>query len=70
MPFNLGFRHTADKLTETKELADQLCANRAEESWTYMYCVVCLYCCVSLLYSPFSSIHYTLLPVLIVKALS
>lgn len=46
MPFNLGFRHTADKLTETQELADQLCANRAEESRTYMYCVVCLYRCI------------------------
>lgn len=46
MPFNLGFQHTADKLTETKELADQLCANRAEESRTYMYCVVCLYRCI------------------------
>ncbi|KAL0048944.1 hypothetical protein WJX82_002927 [Trebouxia sp. C0006] len=46
MPFNLGFRHTADKLTETKELADQLCANRAEESQTYMYSIVCLYRCI------------------------
>ncbi|DBA68459.1 hypothetical protein WJX79_009497 [Trebouxia sp. C0005] len=46
MPFNLGFRHTVDKLTEAKELADQLCANRAEESRTYMYCVVCLYRCI------------------------
>jgi len=56
MPFNLGFRHTADKLTETKKLADQLCANRAEESRTYMYCVVCLYRCVSLLYTVFSAL--------------
>ncbi len=56
MPFNLGFRHTADKLTETKELADQLCANRAEESRTYMYCVVCLYRCVSLPYTVFAAL--------------
>ncbi len=71
MPFNLGFRHTADKLTEIKELADQLCANRAEESRTYMYSIVCLYPCVSLFpYSPFSSIYRTSLPLLIVKALA
>ncbi len=56
MPFNLGFRHTADKLTETKELADQLCANRAEESRTYMYSIVCLYRCVSLPYTVFAAL--------------
>lgn len=59
MPFNLGFRHTADKLTETQELADQLCANRAEESRTYMYCVVCLYRCVSLSYTVLSVLFTT-----------
>jgi len=52
MPFNRGFIHTVDKLTETKEFADQLCANRAEESRTYMYCGICLYRCVSLFLLP------------------
>ena len=56
MPFNLGFRHTADKLTETNELADQLCANRAEESQTYMYSIVCLYRCGRLSYTAFSAL--------------
>ncbi|KAL0031337.1 hypothetical protein WJX79_004570 [Trebouxia sp. C0005] len=43
LPFNLDMRSTASKLTETKEWADQLCANRAEESRAYLYCGVCLY---------------------------
>lgn len=66
MPFNLGFRHTADKLAETKELADQLCANRPEESRTYMYSIVCLYRYVSLPYTVFAALftvcccHYSL----------
>ncbi|DBA68457.1 TPA: hypothetical protein ACH3X2_013747 [Trebouxia sp. C0005] len=49
LPFNLDMRSTASKLTETKEWADQLCANRAEESRAYLYCGVCLYQGVSLL---------------------
>ncbi len=48
-PFNLDMKSAADKLTETKEWAEQLCANRAEESRAYLYCAVCLLRGVSLL---------------------
>ena len=41
-PFNLDIKFTANKLAETKEWADQLCANRAEESRAYLYCTICL----------------------------
>jgi len=49
LPFNLDIKSTANKFTETKEWADQLCANRAEESRAYLYCAVCLLRGVSLL---------------------
>ncbi|DBA92184.1 TPA: hypothetical protein ACH3X1_015897 [Trebouxia sp. C0004] len=42
LPFNLDIKSSANKFTETKEWADQLCANRAEESRAYLYCGVCL----------------------------
>ena len=43
LPFNLDFKSTANKLAETKEWADQLCANRAEESRAFLTCGFCLY---------------------------
>lgn len=43
LPFNSNFKSSANKLVETKEWADQLCANRAEESRAYLYCGVCLF---------------------------
>ena len=46
--FNHGYRHVADKLVETTEVAEQLCANRYEETQVYMYCSFCLFRCVSL----------------------
>ena len=49
LPFNLDMKSAADKSTETKEWAEQLCANRAEESRAYLYCAVCLLRGVSLL---------------------
>ncbi len=49
LPFNLDMKPAANKLTETKEWAEQLCANRAEESRAYLYCAVCLLRGVSLL---------------------
>ena len=45
--FNHGYQHVADKLVETTEVAEQLCANRYEESQVYMYCGFCLFRCVS-----------------------
>lgn len=45
--FNHGYRYTADKLVETTEVAEQLCANRFEETQVYMYCGFCLFRCVS-----------------------
>lgn len=47
--FNHGYQHVADKLVETTEVAEQLCANRTEESQVYMYCGFCLFRCVSFL---------------------
>lgn len=47
--FNHGYQHVADKLMETTEVAEQLCANRTEESQVYMYCGFCLFRCVSFL---------------------
>jgi len=49
LPFNLDFKSTANKLAETKEWADQLCANRAEESRAFLTCGFCLYRGVSFL---------------------
>lgn len=46
--FNHGYQHVADKLVETTEVTEQLCANRYEESQVYMYCGFCLFRCVSL----------------------
>ena len=46
--FNHGYQHVADKLIETTEVAERLCANRHEESQAYMYCGFCLFRCVSL----------------------
>ncbi|DBA92181.1 hypothetical protein WJX77_001073 [Trebouxia sp. C0004] len=43
LPFNLDFKSTTNKLAETKEWADQLCANRAEESRAFLTCGFCLY---------------------------
>ena len=43
LPFNVDYKSSARKVTETKEWADQLCANRAEESQAYLYCSFCLY---------------------------
>lgn len=47
LSFHSGFRHTADQLALTKEVADQLCANHAEESLVYMGYGFCLFRCVS-----------------------
>jgi len=41
-PFQLDFKHTADKLAETKEWADALCTNRANESRAFVYAKICL----------------------------
>ncbi len=41
-PFNLDIKSTANKLAETQDWADQLCANRAEESRAYLFCTICL----------------------------
>ena len=41
-PFNLDIKSTANKLAETKDWADQLCANRVEESRAYLFCTICL----------------------------
>lgn len=46
--FNHGYRYIADKLVETTEVAEQLCANRFEEAQVYMYCGFCLFRCVRL----------------------
>ena len=41
-PFQLDFKHTTDKLAETKEWADALCTNRANESRAFVYAKICL----------------------------
>ncbi|KAA6423364.1 MAG: hypothetical protein FRX49_06816 [Trebouxia sp. A1-2] len=41
-PFQLDLKHTADKLAETKEWADALCTNRANESRAFVYAKICL----------------------------
>ncbi|DBA68454.1 TPA: hypothetical protein ACH3X2_013746 [Trebouxia sp. C0005] len=41
-PFNLDIKSTANKLAETQNWADQLCANRAEESRAYLFCTISL----------------------------
>ncbi|KAL3162039.1 hypothetical protein ABBQ38_009108 [Trebouxia sp. C0009 RCD-2024] len=46
LSFHSGFRHTADQLALTKEVADQLCANHAEESLVYMGYGFCLFRCI------------------------
>lgn len=46
LSFHSGFRHAADQLALTKEVADQLCANHAEESLVYMAYGFCLFRCV------------------------
>ncbi|KAL0031367.1 hypothetical protein WJX79_006758 [Trebouxia sp. C0005] len=38
----LDLKHTADKLAETKEWADALCTNRANESRAFVYAKICL----------------------------
>ena len=48
-PFNLDLKSTANKLAETQDWAEQLCANRAEESRAYLFCTICLSRGVSLL---------------------
>lgn len=45
--FHSGFRNAADQLALTKEVADELCANHAEESLVYMGYGFCLFRCVS-----------------------
>ena len=60
LPFNLDMKSAANKFTETKEWADQLCANRAEESRVFLYCAVCLLRGVSLL--PFCAACVVTLP--------
>ena len=47
LSFHSGFRHAADQLALTKEVADQLCANHAEEGLVYMGYGFCLFRCVS-----------------------
>ena len=41
-PFQLDFQNTTDKLAETKEWADALCANRTYESRAFVYAKLCL----------------------------
>ena len=41
-PFSLDMKSTTNKLADTQEWADQLCANRAEESRAYLFCTICL----------------------------
>ena len=41
-PFQLDFKNSTDKLAETKEWADALCANRANESRAFVYAKLCL----------------------------
>lgn len=41
-PFQLDFKHTTDKLAETKEWANALCANSANESRAFVYAKICL----------------------------
>ncbi len=41
-PFNLDLKSTANKLAETQDWADQLCANCAEKSRAYLFCTICL----------------------------
>lgn len=41
-PFQLDFKHTTDKLAETKVWADALCTNRANEARAYVYAKLCL----------------------------
>ena len=47
--FHLGFQHVAKQLAVTKEVADQLCANHAEESFVYQAHGFCIFRCVSFL---------------------
>lgn len=41
-PFQLDFKHTTDKLAETKEWANALCTNRGDESRAFVYAKICL----------------------------
>ena len=47
-PFHLDIRNTAAKLAEATQFADQLSANRLQETQAFMSCGLCLYRCVSL----------------------